>query len=100
MSIPQPVLEAAIAALETHAQHPDTGAIHDPIYAMLKGDHGQAIALGQAMAAYPTHPAASQLRAILGEHLEIAEPTMAAVIARYGATAGASPIDEVDRMLS
>ena len=60
----------AISCLEKYANHPDTAAIHDPIYALLKGeDLGQQKALERALSAHTSHPAAVELRSILGEEL-------------------------------
>lgn len=102
MTIPQSILEAAIAALEIHAQHPGTGALHDPVYAMLQGEDEAAAlqALGQALASGAAHPAASALRAILGEAVVLPEPSIEAVLAKHGGIGVLEPVEEVDSLLT
>ena len=100
MSIPQPVLEAAIAALELHAQHPGTGALHDPIYGMLQGDSGQLELLSAAMLAQSGHPASGALRELLGPYIEVPVPTVEAVLLRHGGVAGEDVVLQVDQMLT
>jgi hypothetical protein len=100
VTIPQPVLEAAIAALEVHVQHPGTGALHDPIYGLLQGEADQLEALSVAMLDQVGHPAAAQLRELLDAYVALPVPSIEAVVARHGGLQDVEPIGEIDRMLS
>jgi len=101
VKIPQTVLEAALAALEPHAQHPGTGALHDPLYALLKGDDGDAVAeFALALVSQSGHPAAGTLREMLGSHVALPAPTLEAILRQYEPLAeGADPLVQADRML-
>ena len=101
VNIPEPMLKAAIASLETHVQHPGTGALHDPIYALLKGHSGasgDAIAL--ALEAHERHPAAEEIRRLLSGYIDAPAPSLVRVLSRHGGAPNAPPLSEVDRLLT
>ncbi len=85
MSIPESDLRDCLALLESHAAHPGTPAIHDPIYAMLTGGSGsETVELVAALERYPTHPAGPEIREILAAHVVIELPVMLSVLSQYG----------------
>lgn len=102
VTIPSSALRTALDCLERFARHPDTAALHDPIYALLQDpDSGAEEALVRSISAHTGHPAVAELRAILGGHVEISAPDLAAVLERHGPVRDADDlVSEVDRRLS
>ncbi|MDP6934276.1 MAG: hypothetical protein QGG40_15225, partial [Myxococcota bacterium] len=61
---------AALEALEPFAGVSGTIALHDPLYQWhADGDVAQGVSLEAALAAHPDHPAAPELRRLLGSFL-------------------------------
>jgi hypothetical protein len=102
VTIPEPMLRRAIERLEDYATHPDTGAIHDPIYALIGGAGEEAeAALVVALQVRVGHPLAAELCALFAPHLEVGEPDLVDVLSRHAPVSdGTDPIAEVDRRLS
>jgi len=102
VTIPEPVLRTAIERLEAHAAHPDTGALHDPIYGLLNGQGPEAeAALAAALQAHSGHPMVADLRALFAEHITVPSPDLAFVLSRYEPVAeDMDLVAEVDRRLS
>ena len=102
MTVPKDALENAIECLERFSNHPDTAAIHDPMYALLKDGGGvNEQAMLRALMAHPSHPSLVELRSILGPHLEWGPSCLGSVLEGHGAIL--TPDDlvaEVDRRLS
>ena len=101
MTVPKPALLQALDCLERYSSHPDTPALHDPIYALLQADEvEQEKRLGHALVSLPAHPGAAELRAILGHHISLEPASLVTVLDRHGG----GPVDgdliaEVDRRL-
>ncbi len=101
VDIPKPVLESAIAALELYVQHPGTGALHDPLYGLLRGGRPQAREeLAEALSAHTGHPAASTLRELLSEHLELPALSLEVIVVRHGADPERDALAEAERLLT
>jgi hypothetical protein len=100
VTIPKPVLKNAIECLEAHVAHPQTGALHDPLYALLQGD-GTMTAVAAALAQHISHPARTALMALLGPYIEVATVDLEQILRRHGPLeAEADPVAEVDRRLA
>ena len=101
MTIPEAALRNALDCLEKFANHPDTAAIHDPIYALLNdGGRPEQEALERALASHVSHPASVELRAVLGPHVQLAEPSLATVLERFAPVVESSDLNrEVERRL-
>jgi hypothetical protein len=99
--IPEPILQTALQHLEAHAAHPDTPAIHDPIYRLSKDPNQEDMgALAAALVAHVGHPAVGKLRPLLEEYLDLPESDLVHVLSRHGgAPTGVDLIAEVDRRL-
>jgi hypothetical protein len=101
VTIPESALRTALDCLERYATHPDTAALHDPIYALYQDPgSGNESAVVRSVAAYTGHPAGTELRSILGPHIELATPSLAAVLERHGPVRDEHDlVGEVDRRL-
>jgi hypothetical protein len=99
--IPQPILLEVLEILEAHAAHPDTPALHDPIYGLSKEQSADDMsAISAALVMHSGHPASSQIRRLMEEYLELPEPDLALVLQRHGgAPKGGDLVAEVDRCL-
>ena len=74
--------DAALDVLETHASHPGTMELHDPLYAAAQGRRAKLLApVAVAFARHPGHPAMPALKELLGRHLALPERTLAQVLA-------------------
>lgn len=102
MFIPNPILQAALQHLEAHAAHPNTPAIHDPIYRLTKEPGQEDMdALAAALVAHVGHPSANELRELFHPYLALPESDLVHVLSRHGAApTGVDLIAEVDRRLS
>ncbi len=98
-------LRAALAALEPFGAHPDTGAIHDPIYELLvdplPGVPNERLlrALHTALDRAPHHPAQAGVRRALGEGFVLPPRTLAQVLTELGPWTCEDPVDEVEHRL-
>lgn len=95
------LIRKAIEALEPHARHPATGALHDPLYALLsETDPAHLDALGAALSRHRSHPAGPVLRALLAPYVSLPPRTVADVLREHGPLAGdVDPADEVEHRL-
>ena len=102
MTVPEAALENALECLERFSNHPDTAAIHDPIYALLKegGDLNEQVMLRSLMA-HPAHPSSVELRAILGPYLEWSASSLGSVLEGHGVVVNPDDlVAEVDMRLT
>lgn len=99
--VPEPAaLRAALQELEPYATHPDTGAIHDPMYELLQDpDPAHARALHQALRRLRDHPAAARIRQALGPDYALPPRTLEDVLSEQGAWTHADPVYEVEHRL-
>jgi len=86
VTVPQTALRSALQCLEKFSGHPDTPAIHDPIYLLL-GDENKSHekAVARALLSNPSHPAVVELRSIFDGHIEWEAPSLASVLEHHGA---------------
>ncbi|MCB9777900.1 MAG: hypothetical protein H6742_05000 [Alphaproteobacteria bacterium] len=78
-------LRRALDALEPHATHPATGALHDPLYALLTDrDPDALVALRAALGRHGGHPAAGALHDALGAAVALPPRTLAQILADRG----------------
>ena len=85
MNIPEPVLRTCLSLLEAHASHPDTPALHDPLYRLLTGGgDADKQEIGTALVAHASHPCATRIREALVPYIKVEVPDLAAVLGRYG----------------
>lgn len=85
MNIPQPALRTCLSWLEVHASHPDTPALHDPLYGLLKGGgEPDKQALATALVAHSSHPCAARIRESMAPYITVDVPDLAAVLGRFG----------------
>ncbi len=102
MTIPDSVLTNALDVLEPYAAHPGTGALHDPIYALLSGDEDATEAeVAAALGAQLGHPATGTLRKVLAPHIDWPAPTLREILARHEPLpAEQDELAEVDKRLT
>lgn len=93
-------LEQALAVLEAHTSHPDTGAIHDPLYELLsEREQGHVEALQRALLRHRHHPAVPQIRRLLGPAFTLPPRELEDVLTDHGAWTHDDPVAEVEHRL-
>ena len=101
MSIPEANLRNCLALLEPHATHADTPSLHDPLYALLRGDEGgNESLLTAALSSGSLHPAAAAIRDELAPFVDVEAPGMLSTLLRFGPVGDPSDlVGEVARRL-
>ena len=85
MNIPEPALRTCLSLLEAHASHPDTPALHDPLYGLLTGGgESDKQALATALVAHASHPCGARIRESMAPYIQVEVPDLAAVLGRFG----------------
>jgi len=93
-------LQEALEILERHPAHPQTPALHDPIYLLLTDfDLAHTEELERALRTCGEHPATPELRRLLGAPPETPEIGISEVLARHGGDRDADPVEETRRRL-
>ena len=96
--IPPERLQAALDVLEPYVSHPGTGAIHDPLYRLLKQAEPEALSELQRTLERSVHPAADRIRLLLGLEAPVPDD-LAAVLQEAGLPVGADPLGALRRHL-
>jgi hypothetical protein len=85
VNIPEPVLRTCLSSLQAYASHPDTPALHDPLYGLLTGGgEPDKQALATALVAHASHPCAARIREGMAPYITVDVPDLAAVLGRFG----------------
>ncbi len=94
-------LAAAIAALEPYATHPDTGAIHDPLYELMQDpDTESLVAAHAALWRLKRHPAHDAIRDVLGDAFDLPPLDLREVLDQLGPSTHDDPVLEVQHRLT